>query len=151
MQSVPITTNVVSSNPAQLRCTWYPIDLQPIKSKIWKVKQFSCKIKLWEEKNGWQLQHGLSSITAILTNQIVPFINCSISLYSGLHDQLEYWVYGLVFNATFNYFSAISRGSVLLVDETGVFGENDRPVASHWQPLSHTVVSNRVHLAMKGV
>jgi hypothetical protein len=25
MQSVPITTNVVSSNPAQTRCTWYNI------------------------------------------------------------------------------------------------------------------------------
>ena len=25
MQSVPITTNVVTSNPAQMRCTWYNI------------------------------------------------------------------------------------------------------------------------------
>ena len=32
--------------------------------------------------------------------------------------------------------------SVLLVEETGVPGENHRPVASHWQYLSHNVVSN---------
>ena len=31
--------------------------------------------------------------------------------------------------------------SVLLVEETGVPGENHRPAASHWQALSHNVVS----------
>ena len=37
----------------------------------------------------------------------------------------------MVFNATFNNISAISWWSVLLVEETGVPGENHRPVASH--------------------
>ena len=37
------------------------------------------------------------------------------------------------FNDTFNYISVISWRSVLLVEETGVPGENPRPVASHWQ------------------
>ena len=37
----------------------------------------------------------------------------------------------MVFNATFNTISAISWKSVLLVDETGVPGENHRPAASH--------------------
>ena len=32
--------------------------------------------------------------------------------------------------------------SVLLVEETGVPGENHRPAASHWQTLSHNVVSS---------
>jgi hypothetical protein len=31
--------------------------------------------------------------------------------------------------------------SVLLVEETRILGENHRPVASHWQTLSHNVVS----------
>jgi len=44
-----------------------------------------------------------------------------------------------VFNATFNNISVISWRSVLLVKETG---ENYRPVASHWQTLSHNVVSS---------
>jgi len=37
----------------------------------------------------------------------------------------------VVFTATFNNISAISRRSVLLVEETGALGENNRPVASH--------------------
>jgi hypothetical protein len=47
----------------------------------------------------------------------------------------------MVFNATFNNISAISWRSVLLMEETGVPGENHRPVASHWQTLSHNVGS----------
>jgi hypothetical protein len=42
----------------------------------------------------------------------------------------------MVLNATFNNIS------VLLVEETGVPGENHRAVASHSQALSHDVVSS---------
>ena len=37
----------------------------------------------------------------------------------------------LVLNATFNNISVISWRSVLLVEETGVLGENHRPAASN--------------------
>jgi hypothetical protein len=37
----------------------------------------------------------------------------------------------MVFNATVKNISAISWWSVLLVEETGVPGENHRPAASH--------------------
>ena len=37
----------------------------------------------------------------------------------------------MVFNATFNKHSVASWWSVLLVEETGVPGENHRPAASH--------------------
>ena len=40
---------------------------------------------------------------------------------------------GYGFNTTFNSILVISWPSVLLVKETGVPGENRRPVASHWQ------------------
>jgi len=50
----------------------------------------------------------------------------------------------MVFNATFNNISVISWRSVLLMEETGGPGENQRPVASHRQTLSHNVV----HLAL---
>jgi len=43
----------------------------------------------------------------------------------------------MVFNTTFNNISVISWRSVLLVEETGVHRENQRPVASHLQTLSH--------------
>jgi hypothetical protein len=46
----------------------------------------------------------------------------------------------ILFNATFNNISAIIL--YLLVEETGVPRENHRPVASHWQTLSHNVVSS---------
>ena len=50
----------------------------------------------------------------------------------------------MVFNATYNNISVILWWSVLLVEETGVLRENNRPVASHQQTLSHSVV----HLAL---
>jgi hypothetical protein len=37
----------------------------------------------------------------------------------------------MVFNANFNNISVISWWSVLLMEKTGVPGENHRPVASH--------------------
>jgi hypothetical protein len=49
---------------------------------------------------------------------------------------------GMVFNNTFNNISVISWQSVLLAKKTGAPGENHRPVASHWQTLSHNVVSS---------
>jgi hypothetical protein len=38
----------------------------------------------------------------------------------------------MVFNAIFNTISVISLRSVLLVDETGIPGENQRSAASHF-------------------
>jgi hypothetical protein len=43
-------------------------------------------------------------------------------------------LFACLFNGVWQYFS------VLLVEETGGPRENHRPVASHWQTLSHTVV-----------
>jgi hypothetical protein len=48
----------------------------------------------------------------------------------------------MVFNTTFNNISVISCRLVLLVEETEVPRETHRPVASHWQILSHNVVSS---------
>jgi hypothetical protein len=57
---------------------------------------------------------------------------------------MDIWLvcFGLmVFIATFNNISVISWRSVLLMEETGVSGENHRPATSHWQTVSHNVVS----------
>jgi hypothetical protein len=45
----------------------------------------------------------------------------------------------MVFNVTFNNISVASWPSVLLVEETGVSGENHRPAASHWK-LNHVML-----------
>jgi hypothetical protein len=48
----------------------------------------------------------------------------------------------MVFNATFNEIAVISWRWVSFVEEIGVTGENHQSAASHWQTLSHNVVSN---------
>jgi hypothetical protein len=53
------------------------------------------------------------------------------------------WV--MIFNATFNNISVLSWLSVLLVEETGEHGENQRPAANHSQTLS----SLNPHLLLK--
>ena len=58
----------------------------------------------------------------------------------GSHKFVEGGRGVMVFNTTFNNILVISCRSVLSVEETGVPGENHRPVASHWQTFSHFVV-----------
>ena len=60
------------------------------------------------------------------------------TVISGMYLKWVGWF--MVFNATFNNISVISWRSVLLVEETGVHGENHRPATSHSQTLSHNVV-----------
>jgi hypothetical protein len=70
---------------------------------------------------------------------IVKFI--IIVLQSNWFLLVRMYVCLVVLGTTFNNISVISWQSVLLVEESG---ENHRPVASHWQTLSHNVV----HLAL---
>jgi len=63
-----------------------------------------------------------------------PFIG--IVYYPTHYTRLGYV---MVLNATFNNISVITWPSLLLVEETG---ENHKPVISHWQTLSHNVVSS---------
>ena len=53
-------------------------------------------------------------------------------------------VWSMVFSATFNNISDIPWRSVLLMKETRVHGENHWPATSHWQTLSHNVVSGNM-------
>jgi hypothetical protein len=53
---------------------------------------------------------------------------------------MEDGVLCMVFNDPVNKISVISWRSILLVNETGVPGENHRPVASYRHILSHNVV-----------
>jgi hypothetical protein len=54
----------------------------------------------------------------------------------------------MVFNATFNNISVICWRSVLLVDETGVPGENHRSVGT--EKLYH-IMMHREHPSMSGI
>jgi hypothetical protein len=66
-------------------------------------------------------------------------------MFMGKHNSLiNSCVCLMVFNHTFNNMSVISWRSVLSLEETGDPEKNHRPVAIHWQTLSHYVV----HLAL---
>ena len=59
--------------------------------------------------------------------------------YKLLSEYMVALVIFMVFNATFNNISALSWRSVLLMKETGVPGENHRPVAIHGKTLNISV------------
>jgi len=59
----------------------------------------------------------------------------------------NYSVGVMVFNATFNNLWVIPWWLILLMEKTGVPGENHRPVESHWQTLSHNVVWSTLRLS----
>ena len=71
--------------------------------------------------------------------------NCS-ELTTSIQNRIQTMLtWFMVSNATFNNISIISWRSVLMAEETGVAGENCRPVASRWQSWSHNVVSSTPH------
>jgi hypothetical protein len=87
--------------------------------------------------NGAQIKHSLR-LKPFYILLAFPIISSS----SGMHQNSLLFVLLMVFNATFNNIAAILWRSVLLVEETWGLGENHRPVGSHWQILSHNVVSS---------
>jgi hypothetical protein len=89
------------------------------------------------------LQHGLNVLSNVLmicsTSQFLPYIKCHEWFWGGGG--------GMVFNHNFNNISVILLQSVLLVEEIGVPGENQRPAASHWQTLSLNVVTTNPRMS----
>ena len=84
-------------------------------------------------------------VTMLVEQEIVRTLGTILFYNVWIYTRFVlFYVCLMVFNATFNNISVISRRSVLLVEETGGTGEKNRPVASHWQILSHNVV----HLAL---
>jgi hypothetical protein len=104
----------------------------PLNIKLGKIIQWQCWYKTgidfgnkWEE---WSRE--------------------KLSVWTGEQYEMEVawkWyeqirVNVMVYNTTFNNISVILWHLVLLLEETRVPGENQQPVASHWQTLSHIVV-----------
>ena len=82
----------------------------------------------------------LISFHLFITNRassIACFMCCQANIKVTKHSEkknaisAERGLWFMVFNATFNNISVISWQSVLLVEETGVPGENYRSVGSH--------------------
>ena len=88
-----------------------------------------------------EIKYKIPQSTSFMLCMSYRYFNKSSPLF--LSHPIIFCYFGvMVFNAIFNNISVISWRSVLLVEETGVPEGNHRPVASHWQTLSHTVVSN---------
>jgi hypothetical protein len=84
------------------------------------------------------LSYALTFSVKLSTMWVIPYTWASISASINLcYTSLGYQV----FNATFNNISVILWRSVSLVEESGV------TVASHWQTLSHNVVSSTPRLS----
>ena len=78
------------------------------------------------------------SLLVFLSFSFCHCIVCLFSIYGIFQLLLKYLWFGfMLLNTTFNN---ISWWSVLLVEETGWPRENPRPLASHWQTLSHNVL-----------
>ena len=88
----------------------------------------TCYCGLLDQGN-WNSQY----ITALL---IIVMLKITLQPSKSIRIRV------MMVNTTFNNISVILWPSVLLVEETWVPGENHRPVASHWQTLSHNVVSS---------
>ena len=78
----------------------------------------------------------------IMSNEkVIPRKFCgNLSTFTTNVQFIRVWL--MVFNTTFSNISVISWGQVLLMEETGVLEENHCPATSHWQTLSHKVVSS---------
>ena len=76
---------------------------------------------------------------------VLPWTMSCLSSWPSCDLAISYMLAFMVLNATFNNISVLLWRSVLLVEETGVSGENSRPVTSHRQTLSHNVVSSTPH------
>ena len=91
------------------------------------IGYYSTILKMW---NTWCWQSWLfQTYNSFRLNQLGTFWD-----FQTMLPLCPMVLWFMVFNATFNNISVI-------VAETGVLERNHRPVASHWQTLSHNVVS----------
>jgi hypothetical protein len=81
--------------------------------------------QIQQTEHTWSQNHNCLIVTCILRVRLNLKIGATMVVI---------WIY----QQSFSYIVAVS----LLVEETGVSGENHQQAASHWQTLSHNVVSS---------
>ena len=93
------------------------------------------------QKNHWK------TIQYYLVIFSLSYIKCIYSFKRSCQHIRTWLFWFMVFNVTFNNISVILWQSVLLVGKTGEPGEFHWTAASHWQTLSHNVVSSTPRLS----
>jgi hypothetical protein len=114
---------------------WY-FDRQSVKASMnWIMATYSMTWILWKPHPWviWEIKRWLRHMDHYIVNVTLNILGITSTIYIRW-----VWVKFRMFQQYFSYFV----GSVLLIEETGVPGEKHRPVASHWQTLSHNVVSS---------
>ena len=130
--------NVNKKSPGRSDCmNFLSINSQTTTATIQKI--IVKTINIWTQV--------FNRISKYISNQLRFYKEQGSALLINRHEMDYYYLFCLiwwsliilvrlrvrimVFNATFNNISVISWQSVLLVEETGVPGENHRPVISH--------------------
>ena len=134
---LPVCNGFFSYSMASSRIQW----LLPVFNGFFLYSMASSRIQwLLPVFNGFFPYSMSSSRIQWLLPVFNGFFPCSMA-----SSRIQVFIIGLwlgLWCLIFNNISVISWRSVLLVEETGVPGENHRPAPSHWQTLSHKVVSS---------
>ena len=87
---------------------------------------------LWSVLSPWQstIHRYITPFKHIVLTPSQPVFGCLVFIS-------KVWFRFMVFTTTCSNIPGISWRSVLLVEGIGVPGENQVPVASHWQTISH--------------
>jgi hypothetical protein len=104
-------------------------------STVFSMKYFQHVMAYFQEEE--------KKIYWIIVDHSIIILNSDLPGLEAYRQWVIHWYWGggggRVFNSAFNNISAISWQSFLLVEETGVQGEDHCPAAVHWQTFSYNM------------
>ena len=119
---------------------WYPSNCKPIYQYYIPPGETVYLFPLMESRNRERITLSTSYMPNLQNTMEYQVCNLMQFITIPYHQIVGLRV--MAYNTIFINISVISWQSVLLVEEIGVPRENHRPATSHWQTLSHNVVSS---------
>jgi len=144
LESVAIIGTLTLHNASTTSMFFLIINVLTKRFRLWYTRwKVTIDFVLAEFKIFWTVNQEFEiNCMTFITLYYFNFVSAPTHNRICYHIQWLHFFGLMVFNATLNNISVISWRSVLLVEETGVLGGNHRPGSSHWQTLSHIVVSS---------